>query len=72
MLGRATSPRRPGKVQASDVSFSQMQHLNELAFDYGAMQSDDLLPEDALSFAKLMERCHEIDAKANAAIKPAE
>lgn len=57
-----------GKLQLVPVGA----HLKELATDYGAMQSDGLLPEDALSFAKLIERCGEIEAKTNAATIPAE
>ena len=42
-------------------------HLAELEADYAAMQTDGLLPVDALTFARLMERCGEIERAANAA-----
>jgi hypothetical protein len=46
------------------------EHLKELAADYRAMRDDGLLPEDALVFAELMERCKTIEAKVNAARTP--
>jgi hypothetical protein len=42
-------------------------HLSELEADYAAMQADGLLPEGALTFARLMARCGEIERAANAA-----
>jgi len=42
-------------------------HLAELEADYAAMQADGLLPEGALTFARLMARCGEIERAANAA-----
>lgn len=42
-------------------------HLAELEADYAAMQADGLLPEGALTFARLMTRCGEIERAANAA-----
>ena len=42
-------------------------HLAELEADYAAMQTDGLLPVDALTFARLMERCGEIERAANMA-----
>jgi Nucleotidyl transferase AbiEii toxin, Type IV TA system len=42
-------------------------HLAELEADYAAMQVDGLLPEDALTFARLIARCREIEQAANAA-----
>ncbi len=42
-------------------------HLAELEADYAAMQTDGLLPVDALTFARLMVRCGEIERAANAA-----
>jgi hypothetical protein len=36
-------------------------HLAELEADYAAMQADGLLPEGALTFARLMARCGEIE-----------
>jgi len=42
-------------------------HLSELEADYAAMQADGLLPEGALTFARLMVRCGEIERAANAA-----
>ena len=42
-------------------------HLAELEADYAAMQADGLLPEGALTFARLMARCGEIEQAANAA-----
>lgn len=44
--------------------------LTDLEADYAVMQSDGLLPEDALSFVRLMERCGEIEAATNAARRP--
>ena len=42
-------------------------HLSELEADYAAMQADGLLPQGALTFARLMARCGEIERAANAA-----
>jgi hypothetical protein len=42
-------------------------HLAELEADYAAMQTDGLLPVDALTFARLMQRCGEVERAANAA-----
>jgi hypothetical protein len=42
-------------------------HLAELEADYAAMQTDGLLPVEALTFARLMVRCGDIERAANAA-----
>lgn len=58
-------------VQGKLQIVPQGDHLKELEDDYAAMQADGLLPQDALSFAKLIERCQAIEAKINDARTPA-
>ncbi len=45
--------------------------LAELRADYAAMQADGLLPENPLTFTRLMTRCKEIEDAVNAARSPA-